>query len=313
MIKELSQEIRKLLASFSPEDQILFNNKLIKTDPLNFKEIKSSQESKTIAFIDGGQAEILSAGNFCLSFIRVFALVMKENKKFKTYKNEFYLFTKAKYENQDLFYESKIFPLNEKLFEESTLFISSNDSSIRTGTERAPITKITNIARRFAELALASKVQADYTLLDGTLQPSFKNEEKLLAQLPKNTSALAKTSNLFTISSNSPAVLLAQLSPFSCWSYFLQNQTYFVKLHKAAKHVFRFEGNPEILLYLIPNSQDPLFLGYPYGLILADQFARISNQEKNSLKTKFLLDKENQAILKYLNSTNAHEILDNLS
>lgn len=313
MIKELSQEIHKLLTSFSSEDQILFNNKPIKIGPLNFKGIKTPQENKTIAFVDGGQAEILSAGNFCLSFIRVFALVMKEGKKIKTYKNEFYLFTKAKYENQDLFYESKIFPLNEKLFEESTLFISSNDSSIRTGTERAPITKITNLARRFAELALASKVQADHILLDGTLQPSFKNEEKLLAQLPKNTSALAKTSNLFTVSGNSPIILLNQLGPKNCWSYFLEDKTYFVKLHEKAKHVFRFEGNPEILSYLIPNSQDSLFLGYPYGLILTDKFARISNQEKNSLKTKFLLDKNNQEILKYLNTTNAHEILDNLS
>jgi hypothetical protein len=67
-----------------------------------------------------------------------------------------------------------------------------------------------------------------------------------------------------------------------------------------------------ILSFLIPCSQDALFPGYPYGLIFADQMARISNEEKKSLKMSFLLRKENQDVLKYLNNLNAHEILDNL-
>lgn len=311
MLEQISQEIKNLLINFSEQDQIIFNNKLIRINKNNFQTINPNAPEKTIAFIDGGQAEIISTGNFCLSFIRVFGILFKNNKKIKNHQKEFYLFTKAKYENDDLFYESKIF--GDQLIDEQDLLISSNHQTIKTGLERAPISRITNIARRFAELSLAQEIKADFLLLDGTLEPTFQNEDKYLARLGPQVSALAKTSSLFTTSGNSPVILLNQLSPPGCWSYLLENKTYFVKLHQKAKHVFRFEGNLEILPHLLPNSQDSLFLGYPYGLILADKFARISNTEKNSLKTRFLLNKNNQEILNYLTTTNAHDILDSIS
>ena len=92
----------------------------------------------------------------------------------------------------------------------------------------------------------------------------------------------------------------------------IKEKTSFVKLHPQAKHVFRFEGDEEILPLLIYNSNDALFLGYPYGLILIDKIARVSNQEKNSLRMKFLLNKENKEISEYLRTADAHSILDNL-
>jgi hypothetical protein len=307
MLTEISQEIKSMINSFSAEDNIVFNNKVIRINKNNFQEIISN-ENKTIAFIDGGQAEIISTGNFCLSFIRIAAVFFQNNKKINQIKKEFYLFTKSKYLNEDLYYESKIF--GNKIINEEDLLISSNDSSIKTGSERAPISKITNMARRFAELSLAKEIQADHIILDGTLEPTFKNEEKYI---PNNASALAKSSSLFTTSGNSPVILLNKIGLSNCWSYFLENKTYFVKLNQKAKHVFRFEGNREALPYLVNNSKDALFLGYPYGLIFVDQIARVSNSEKNSLKMNFLLRKDNQEIAEYLSTSNAHEILDNIS
>ena len=307
MLTEISQEIKAMLNQFSAEDNIIFNNKIIRINKENFQEI-TANENKTIAFIDGGQAEIISTGNFCLSFIRIAAVFFNNNKKINQIKKEFYLFTKAKYLNNDLYYESKIF--GDKSINEEDLLISSNDSSIKTGSERAPISKITNMARRFAELSLAKEIQADHIILDGTLEPTFKNEEKYI---PDNVSALAKSSSLFTTSGNSPVILLNKIGLSNCWSYFLENKTYFVKLNSKAKHVLRFEGNKEVLPHLIHNSNDALFLGYPYGLIFVDQIARISNSEKNSLKMNFLLRKDNQEIAEYLSTSNAHEILDNIS
>jgi len=309
MLQKISQEIKETLNSFPEEDKIIFNNKTINIDKNNFQTIQS-KENKTIAFIDGGQAEIISTGNFCLSFIRIFAQIFNNNKKTNSIKNEFYLFTRAKEIDNKLIYLSKIFPLSEPLIKEDDLLIDSNDPSIRTGMERASISKISNMARRFAELALASKIKADYIILDGTLTPTFKNEEKFL-NLPENVCALAKSSQLFTTSGNSPIILLNKLGPEGCWSYSINNQTHFIKLHEKARHIFRFEGNKEVLPHLIPNSQDPLFLGYPYGLIFTDKFARIPDTEKNSLKTKFLL--QNPEIQNYLATTNAHDILDSIS
>jgi hypothetical protein len=323
MITQISLAIKEKILSFPSEDKLLFNNKLIQIDKTNFIPINTPSTFKTIAFIDGGQAEIISAGNFCLSFIRIFAQVFQNNQKKESFKHEFYLLTTAKWNSNDLngskaeelFYESKIFPiLGEKLIEEDDLLISSNDATIKSGVERAAISKVTNIARRFSELSLAVKLQekVDFIILDGNLDATYKNENKFTSKLNANVSALAKTSSLFTVSGNSPVVLLNKINPNSCWSYFVDGKTYFVKLHEKAKHVFRFDGNKEVLPLLAANSHDAIFLGYPYGLIHTDKFARVSNEERNALRMQFLLRKENKEIMDYLSTSNAHEVLDKL-
>ena len=313
MLDTISKELKLKIRQFPVSDQIIFNNRLIEIDKYHFQSIPETSSSKSIAFIDGGQAEILSAGNFCLSFIRVGAVVYFQQKKIKDHLHEFYLLTTAKYENNDLLYEAKIFPSKgEKIIDESDLIISSTDNSIKTGQERASITQVTSIARRFTELALASKVSADIIVMDGTLESSYHHEEKYLAKLPEHACALAKSSSLFTASGNSPSILLNKLNPLGNWGYFLEQDTYFVKLHQRSKHVFRFTGNRDFLPYLMENSQDALFLGYPYGLIVADKFARVSHEEKKSLKMNFLLKADNREIAEYLSTTDAHDILDNL-
>ncbi len=306
---EISKHLKDRIIGFSEEDKIILNNRAININKENFQQIHLSKENKSIAFVDGGQAVVISAGNFCVSFIRVAALIFKEGKK-ENVKYEFYLLTTAKYHEDDIFYESKIF--GDRLIHENDLFISSNDSSIRTGNESAPLSQVTNMARRFAELALASQVKADYIILDGTLEKTFINEEEYLKKLPENISAVAKSSSLFTTSGNSPVILLNRMGPSGCWSYFVDGNTSFVKLHEKAKHVFRFEGNKEILPQLIQNSCDALFLGYPYGLIAVDRLARVSETERKSLKMNFLLREENKEIAEYLNTANAHDILDSL-
>ncbi len=365
MFSTITQEIHHHIASFPHDDHLLFNNKAIKINPGNFQLIDQQlpvstppfSPPQTIAFLDGGQAEIINGGNFCLSFIRVAAQLFQEKEmlgkekelvnkekpelmKKELIKNEFYLFTKAVWRNNDLFYESSIFPLREsKMIDENDLNISSYDSSLKIGNERAPITRVAAMARRFAELALAhqlttgqlTKTTADFVILDGTLDATFTGEEKYLHQLPPTTAALAKTSTLFTTFGNNPVVLLNKLAPSGCWSYFVDNvndrqvngkqdkqrhQTYFVKLHPQSKHVFRLEGStemlPALLPFLVEHSQDAVFIGYPYGLILADKLARVSNEEKIALRMNFLLRKENKGMVEYLQATNAHDILDRL-
>lgn len=312
MLSQISQQIKKLLMAFPKEEKVLFNSRLIEINKKNFEKIEE-KKGENLAFVDGGQAEIISCGNFCLSFIRVLGVVFEGNKRKEFLKNEFYLLTRARYIEGALLYESQIFPLADKLIEEKNLLIDSNDATIRQGAERAAISKVADMARRFAELSLASQIKADFVVLDGTLEKTFKNEENFLAKLPEKAGALAKSSHLFTASGNSPVVLLNKIGPAGSWSYFLEGKTYFAKLQEKAKHVFRFEGNKEVLPYLAENSQDAVFLGYPYGLVLADRMARVSKAESSSLKARLLADKENKLVLDYLMTTDAHSLLDRIS
>ncbi len=300
MLNEIAHYLQQHLTSFPDDDTIIFNNQHYKINKNNFQTI--TPQNQELTFIDGGQAEILAAANFSLHFIRVAAITFPN--KTHTLK-EFFLLTTAQHQNNDLIYISKIF--GDKLINESHLTISSNDPTIKTGTERAPISKIANIARRFSELALAS--QHNNVILDGTTEQTYKNEE---LYLQSKFSALAKSSSLFTTSGNNPTILLNKLGPEGCWQYQLNQKTSFVKLHKDSKHVFRYEGNSQLLPALQQNATDALFLGYPYGLILADKLARVSNAEKNNLKLKFCLNKQNKELLKYLSTSDSHDILDRL-
>lgn len=313
MFSEISKEIRSLIQRFPAEDQLVFNNQIVFLRKDNFKPIESKEDRVRIAFVDGGQAEIISSGNFCLSLVRIFGQVFEGRVKKESFKEEFYLLSFLKNIGGKVFSQTKIFSEKDSPIHEDDLVLPVEELSL-IGEERTALIKLSNLARRMAELSLAKKMaeKSDFVLIDGTLESRFKCEEKIIADLPGNISALAKTSSLFTSSGNSPNILLKKIGPKGCWQYYISDRTSFVKLHEKASHIFRFEGNHEILPYLIDNSCDALFLGYPYGLIFADKMARVSNEEKKNLKINFLLRKENREVAEYLSSIDAHEILDNL-
>ncbi len=314
MLNKVSSHLHKLLDSFSCEDSLLFQNKQLQIDKRNFREIVKNEDS-TISFIDGGQATIFNSGNICVTFVQIVAVKFRGLTKVSTTKYEFYVVTHSQMQSDDVEYVSHLFSQEgELLCNPDDLQISSTDQTIRNGLERAPIEKVANMARRFAELALARKEAetSECVLLDGTLEAVFRDEEKFIKGLPSNVCALAKTCSLITTNGNNPTHLLSKIAPESVWFYTLTEKTFFVKLHAGAKHVFRFEGDSSVLSSLVEHSSDSLFLGYPYGLIFVDRLARISNKEKDSLRMQFLLRKENKKIREYLSATNAHEILDSI-
>jgi len=310
-MQEIINSLKKILPS-SQEDEICINGKCIPIQKENFQEIKPIE--KTIAFVDGGQAQLLAAPNFSLDIIRVYAVIFKNKTKIKKIQKQFYLLTKT---NEHLEFSSEIF--GDKIIDTQDLTLNSLDPTLKQGTQRASINTIANIARRFAELALCKEIGADFIILDGTLETSTTNENKYLKQLPENVCALTKTSKIFSKKGNNVAGILNEISPKTTWLYFAgqenKRKIYFTKLNQHSDYVFHFEGNPEALSALITLSSDPAFPGYPYGLIYADKFARITNQEKEFLKTQLMikLGKDFEKIKKYMNAVNAHDILDNIS
>jgi hypothetical protein len=314
MLNTISDHLKGLLNTFSHEDALIFQNKRINIDRYNFKTIPTAEE-KTISFIDGGQAEIFNSGNMCVTFFRIVSIQFKGLTKVANNTHEFYLVTHSSEKDGEIEYVSTLFSTNNTLLcDPKDLQILSNDPSIRDGSQRAPIEKVANMARRFCELRLAQMEASnvDFVLLDGTLEQTYNSEEKYLAGLPRNVCSLAKTCSLITKHGNNPSSLLSNVAPNCAWTYHVDKKTYFCQLHHKAKHVFRFEGDLSILQSILDHASDSLFLGYPYGLIFADKLARISNKEKEALRMQFLFRKENLKIREYLSATNAHDILDSI-
>lgn len=312
LMQEIINSLKKILIP-AQEDEILIGGQTTLVKKENFQALLPL-ENKTLAFVDGGQAQLLSAPNFSLDFIKVFAAVFKNKDKIKTLQKQFYLLTKT---NEHGEFSAEIF--GDKIVGEKDLKFNSFDPTLKEGTQRASVGKVANIARRFAELAFCKELakEVDLVILDGNLEVTTTNESKYL-QLPTNVSALAKTTKIFTKKGQSAAALLHELSPKIEWFYLIgeenQRKIYFTKLNRQSEYVFHFEGSIEALKALVPYCQDAAFPGYPYGLIYADKFARVSNEERDFLKTNLMvkLGQDFHKFKKYLNALNAHGVLDRI-
>jgi hypothetical protein len=312
--------------------------KSVRLDKKNFHIVNKIQSNNKIAFIDGGNAEILGASNFSLQLIRIYYTIYKSNKRIQSKKKEFYLLITA--ENNKDKIEYKIETFGDAEFKD--LKFNSEDETLKQGINRANINKIGDVIRRFTELRTASGLvegleNNDIIVIDGDLKSSFKDEDKYINRLFEAAktkkiiiSALAKTSRLFTDTGDSLITTLEEIAPEGYWYYYPvveisddkhKADIFIVKLHEKSNYIFKLEvyknvqyDIDKILPIIKNNSTDPVFLGYPYGLIEADRFARVSNEEKEYLRTIIIakIGKNCNKISKYLNTLNAHDILDNI-
>lgn len=89
-----------------------------------------------------------------------------------------------------------------------------------------------------------------------------------------------------------------------------------VKLEKRARHVFLIHGitESEQLRVLAHYSRDAVFPGYPGGLVLADRLARVSDEERESLRVhaKALLKELRERVTNAEAAADSHTILDSM-
>jgi len=309
----------------------------------NFKQIEEIQLNNKIAFIDGGSAEILKSSNFSLNLIRVCYSIFVDDKRTESKRYDFFAFVSSKEVDSEIFFDVEFIGDNEIIPDKNDLLISSLDKTIKQGTSRASISIISNLIRRFSELNLATKImeklnENDIIVLDGSLQCTYYHETKYMDRLYHNATSkkivvcgFSKTTSLMTDKGNSINNALNNLKPKGRWIYHpvveINNPGHkadisFVKLHDKSKYIFRFEifntqkdKRDMVISLLSDNSTDPVFLGYPYGLINADMHARISNQEKEMFLTIFStkFGKEWEQIKNSISNLDAHSILDNIS
>jgi len=338
LVKELRNIVSKKDAS---DDYLLMNSKYVplKIESKNFHDILSQKSNKRILFVDGGNSVLFESAEFCIAFIRVGGIVYSNNKRVSRKSQEFYLFVKE----NDGKYSVKTYP--ETSFNKMTF--DSEDESLKNGLEKCNVARIVSVIRRFAEIEYAyenskdkNNKDIDYVIMDGTLEARYPFEDNYLTKLCSSgkTCALSKTCTLTTKNGLSITKKLLDLGnadsiKTGMWYYYpiVANnnpkhyaELYFVKLNVKTNYVFRFEVQKkfagdmenisELFSILASNSNDPIFLGYPYGLIDVDQYVRVSDDELRLLQTKLSvkLGKDWNELSKHINSTNAHSILDKI-
>jgi hypothetical protein len=267
---------------------------------------------------------------------------------------EFYSATTANYRDDGIFYDTSVFSLKpefEGFVPDQLLSFSSLDRTVTLGNQRADIQHVASVARRFAEWEFAKHVveneleKGDMIVHDGSLQTSLTNEYKYLARAVEAAivkgvifAGISKTSTLFTTTGLSLLGAVQKLAedyavkgpwclPIAKVANVLHNAfIYVVKLHEIAKYVFRYEIYGEqarrmseedfcrVTSALASNSKDISFPGYPYGLIDADSFARVSGDEIDAYRVPLMSEISKRGnwkkISRHICSGNAHGVLD---
>lgn len=305
----LYDKIRAIEFSFSqPQEQAtpLFSDSRYSAFPLskqNFKPLEAN--AGVVCAVDGGNCEIIATPSFSLSLLRVFAVVFNGGKRIESETHDFLCHTQAKVDDGEVALESKLVALNEtELKLVSSLSFNATDASIARSGYRASPVAMAGVYRSFLEWMLAEKkireLGGGTVVRDGTLQTSFSGEaafsQKAFATAREkgvNLCALAKTSSLLTTNGMPLVEAVHRIAPNGAWFYHPvaknehpdhQAEIFVCKLHAQSKYAFRFEllrgqelGNS--LEALAFQARDPVFLGYPYCLAVADSQARVTGEE----------------------------------
>lgn len=247
-------------------------------DKKNFRKIPSYKNNRKIAFIDGGNQELLAAPEYSLQLNRVYFNIFKNNKFFPLQSNipqriEFLTFTSSSIDGEDIGFETKIATddkdLKKYLPKERCLKTSAHKENVDAGTQ-AGMERMASMARRFAEWEITKKIMDnelgsnDIIVKDGSLQTGQTNESRCADSVFKKAkeknvvfTGLSKTCRLTTDTGISLIASIKRLAEksnlkYDKWCYYPvavskeENSEHkavimVVNLNKHAHSSFRFE------------------------------------------------------------------------
>ncbi len=262
----------------------------------NFKGIKRKATDRTIAFLDGGNREILAAPNFSVQVNRVCFNLFKGGERIRPRsiprRVEFLSATYSKFRDEEIHYHTMIFSLSDRFVPflpvEGDLCFSSVDGSLTEGHMRADISRVASISRRFAEWSFSIQVmeeeleEGDVLVRDGTLQVPITNEPKyakkayrVAEQTKVIFTGFAKRSSLYTSSGLSLLGAVRKLAerhriPYSSWFYHPivecrgpdhNAEMFLLKLNPDSERIFRYEIYKKQARQLNNQQLDEIFGG----------------------------------------------------
>ncbi len=290
---------------------------------------------RVVCSVDGGNNTIFESPSESLHLLRVYFNLFRGKKRVQNVEPlSAYLVSKPDGEGV----RAEIFPLNSSIPLEERVFVLSADEVNGDGMRNAGHT-----VRRYLEWLVMKYVcqeyleEGDILVKDGALQTGVEEErgyaeEVYAGCLDKEVTlvGIAKTSSLMT-TTGYPLLaairMLADEGKDGRWYYHPiaenkhpdhKGEMHVVKYHPSSDYVFRTEfyreqkfSRQDVLGELALQARDPIFLGYPYGLVDADKRARVTDEEVEYLKTVGM-GAMGDSMRYRINSLNAHDILSNI-
>ncbi|MBI5001797.1 hypothetical protein HZC31_00260 [Candidatus Woesearchaeota archaeon] len=293
-----------------------------------------SSSDKVMYFVDGGNAEILQTPDYCLQFLRFACVGFQNGKRVFQKKREGYVLAASLHQENEIVVTLKGYG---DLADVSFPSFSLDDPLLGDLSLRTKLNRAIEVFRALHEIQFASELSSSIfssdslLVFDRALLPENSHEQRAFASLYEAASeksiivsGLNKTTALLCNTGESVVSHLASFDKRGSWLYSPVFSTHdlkhnavlsFVRLHARSQHIFRLEVCAsfadklfDVASLLASQSIDGVFLGYPYGLLVADQLARVSNREKEALQTLFFAHTGEERFS--VAALNAHGILD---
>ncbi|MFP3871920.1 MAG: DNA double-strand break repair nuclease NurA [Candidatus Natronoplasma sp.] len=308
----------------------------------NLDHYDVKEDKKTVCCIDGGNNKIYETPTDSIHLIKVYFNLFRGKRRMKNF-DPFTAILVSRSEGEKV--ECELRPQNDVLPLEKTSYVL-NEDELENGS---PVSSGHTIRKYIewkalqymAEELLAPK---DIVVRDGVLQTTVERErryaEEAYDRVEKNGVVLvgiAKTSSLKT-TTGYPLVASIQSIAREAgkgeerWYYHPvahtshpdhKGEMYVVKYHPSSQYAFRTEFYrenheqmekkevEEVLGHLAFQAQDPIFLGYPYGLVDVDKRARVTDEEVEYLRNMGD-NKMSKTFRDKVNAVNAHDRLSEI-
>jgi len=301
----------------------------------NFSDLEADVSGRTICCVDGGNNKIFESPTDSVHLIRIYFNLFKGEKRVENIQpTTALLISRSAGEKV----EAELKPITTSIpFSRSKFSLHKDELE-----EKRPVSAGHTIRKYLEWEALQFAVEeflekGDIVVRDGVLQTTVESERKFADKAYKtvedNGTALvgiAKTSSLLT-TNDYPLIAsvqaIARGTDKKAWYYhpIARNKhpdhmgdMYIVKYHPSSRYAFRTEfyrkvdvNEEEVLKELAFQAKDPVFLGYPYGLVDADKKARVTDEEVDYLKS-MCDNRMKDAFRDKINTLNAHDRLSEL-
>jgi len=301
--------------------------------PLDIAHYKTipAPAAKTIAFVDSGNAELAKGPNFSLHFLRACVVIRGEVKR--TMLQEAYCLVQAVQQDGKLVYRTELLGVEGIRIPTIDLY----EQSLAEGSHRVQPGKVAELARvmlehMWAAWAIPELPKGAILVRDGDLEAHTLYEQTALREIFERAringvtfAGLSKTSALLTDTGHPAIPVLVRDAPRGTWHYHPiaistradhQASVCVAKLHAFSERAFRIDifdqqeaFLPDVVAALAENSADAAMLGYPYGLIEADRYSRVREEEKEYLKTRARM-LNGQMLRRHESALDAHDDLN---
>jgi len=263
------------------------------------------------AWVDGGSAALFSTPSRCVALIKIGVVMTIAKRREKVIVHQ-YLVSVTR--DGDAFIVRNL-PLADA---QPLAALHQTIIAKEFDDETKPI-EVIDAVRVLAEHEFSGTLLVAHPAIVLVRDGSFRSQSAFLRQrvIARNREcAVAKTSFL-TTSKNRPLAQAIGLRTMelsdTTWVATI-GEVLLAKLHPAAERPFMIEHADDAALTLLHAwSADAAMPGYPYPLVLVDQLARVTNEERDMLRAKLVSDKEFAArVLPELRSADAHDVLEHI-